>query len=309
MQSLDGLHLSSALLSETSAESSFDPAAASAYQQTNDPMSLTSSSLVTQAGTLPSLDPMSTYTAVSSALQVSLEPAPDVLTLGGSLITDNADSVFVIGSQTLTPGINSIDGTSISLPPVKSFIVGGTSAVLSVPSPTSSGGFAFAGQTYKENTASDYIINGLTLAPGQQVTVSGTLISLFSTPTAVVIAGTIQTITNADSDKPSEIQTTFTFAGQTFTENAQSDLLIDGQTLTPGQAVTISGLPISLATTPTDVVVGSSTQGIASLIMGGFGNPGQSITPFTGRALEASPIPRLLKYWIVTLLLYIGCFT
>ena len=312
-QSFDVPDPSSAMPSETPVLDSISGVAATPNQQTNNLVSFDAGSSITQVGLPPSFESLSTYTVNDPAPQESLVPAVHVLTLGSSIITADAASVFVWGSQTLTPGgIVFIDGTSLSLPPMKSLVFGGNSAVLPDPSSESLGAFTFAGQTYTQNTASNYIINGQTLAPGQQVTVSGTPISLDPTPSAVTIAGNTQIVSNVIiPDNSNEVQQpTFTFAGQTFTEITQSGIVIvDGQTLTPGgEAVTISGFPIiSLAATPTDVVVvGSSTQGIGGLIMSGFGgSPAQNVTAFTGGGgFKADPpIPGLPRYWVVAVLI------
>lgn len=63
----------------------------------------------------------------------------------------------------------------------------------------------------------------------------------------------------------------FTIGSETVTGNTQNQYLVDGQTLTPGGVVTASGTPISLAVSATEVIVGSSTQGLGGLIMSGLG--------------------------------------
>lgn len=83
-----------------------------------------------------------------------------------------------------------------------------------------------------------------------------------------------------------------TFDGSIYTADVSSDFFINGQTLSPGNVMTISGTPISYASGGTDVVVGKSTEdvGIGRLIMSGFGSGGgptsTGIVAFTGDAME-----------------------
>lgn len=64
----------------------------------------------------------------------------------------------------------------------------------------------------------------------------------------------------------------------------------DGQTLSPGGVVTVSGTPASYAAAGTDVGVGTSTEavGIGGLIVSGFGSVSAStrVVGSTGGAVE-----------------------
>ena len=72
----------------------------------------------------------------------------------------------------------------------------------------------------------------------------------------------------------------FTFSGQTVTKDANGNYVVEGQTLTAGgAAVTVSGTVISLASDAEDVVIGGSTQHIASGTIGS-GNASQSIVGY-----------------------------
>lgn len=87
-----------------------------------------------------------------------------------------------------------------------------------------------------------------------------------------------------------------TFDGTTYSADASSDIVIDGQTLTKGGVITVNGTPISYAAAGTDVVVGTSTEavrGLGGYIMSGFGGSGSGpsttgVQPaqFTGRAVR-----------------------
>jgi len=62
-----------------------------------------------------------------------------------------------------------------------------------------------------------------------------------------------------------------TIGSQAVTANLQIQSLDEGQTLTPGGGVTASGTLVSLAASATEVFVGSTTQGLAGLILSGLG--------------------------------------
>ncbi len=84
-----------------------------------------------------------------------------------------------------------------------------------------------------------------------------------------------------------------TIGEATFTANSASDFVIDGQTLAPGAAITLSGTEISLSPKGTDVVLGTSTEsvGLGGMIISGFG-VGAGLTVTTGSgSVNASAIP------------------
>jgi hypothetical protein len=63
------------------------------------------------------------------------------------------------------------------------------------------------------------------------------------------------------------------------TANAQSEYVVGGQTLVPGgPGIVISGTTISLAPGATQVVVGSSTAGLGTVILSGLGGSGATET-------------------------------
>lgn len=72
----------------------------------------------------------------------------------------------------------------------------------------------------------------------------------------------------------------------------------------PGGVVTVSGTRISLAVTPTDVVVGSSTLELGGLILSGIGGGGGSptVAPFRG---EAGRVGSGLR-WVVGMSVIVG---
>ena len=218
-----------------------------------------------------------------------------MLTFDGSTFTADTSSEFVIGGQTLTPGGSiKVSGTPISYPTGASAIVIGTkTSPLSFASITSGVRpiITFDGSTYTADASSNFTIDGQTLTQGGNIDVSGTPISYPLAGTAVVIGTSTEpfsfaTVTGADTPM-------ITFDGSTYTPDASSDFVIDGQTLTPGGVITINGTPVSYAAAGTDVVIGTSTEavGIGNFIMSGLGNgpngpANTSMVQFTGDALS-----------------------
>ena len=113
----------------------------------------------------------------------------------------------------------------------------------------------FKGSTITANTQSNFIVGGQTLAPGSAITVDNTPISLAPEPTAVFIGGSSFAVNNvpAPTAAPS-----ITFGGSVITAS-NSQFVIEGQTLTPGGAITVSGTAVSLGDSGSTLVVGSST--------------------------------------------------
>ena len=96
---------------------------------------------------------------------------------------------------------------------------------------------------------------------------TGTPISLASA-SALVIDG----VTEIISSPSVTAAPVLTINNQPVRPNSASEYIIEGQTLIPGgPAITVSGTPISLAPSASNVVVGSSTEALGPIIMGGFG--------------------------------------
>jgi uncharacterized protein YodC (DUF2158 family) len=255
---------------------------------------------ITISGTPVSLDPQATALLVgSSTMPIAIVPyredqaqqqgaqlagkPPATLTLAGTTATLNSDSEYVIADQTLKPGGSAIivSGTPISLAPQATAVVVGSSTIPIAVAPnrededgaqspgTLPPSLTLAGTTATLNSASEYIIAGQTLKPGgPAITVSGTHISLASQATAVIIGSStsILATTPHAEDQEQQIEklaSVLTLAGATATLNSASEYVIDGQTLTPGaNAITISGIRISLSPHATAVVIGSVTSAL-----------------------------------------------
>lgn len=194
---------------------------------------------------------------------------------------------YVVAGQTLNPG------SSLTIPDIGPVVyqtsngnailqVGSSTTTLPLPpSPPTAPAAApltFDSQTFTPNAAGAYVIASQTLKPGEQITVSGTPISLAAAAgpggNSVVIGSSTQLLTPTPAPAPLPL----TFGTETITPNAQGTYVVAGQTLTPGNpSVTISGTPISLAPGGSSVVVGSSTQ--------------QLLSPTTGTAQAAAAGP------------------
>lgn len=105
--------------------------------------------------------------------------------------------------------------------------------------------------------------------------------------TAVVIGASTEALSYATI---TAAVLTVAFDGSTYTAEASMGFVIDGQTLSPGGVVTVSGTPTSYAAAGTDVGVGTTTEavGIGGLIVSGFGSVPAStrVVGSTGGAVE-----------------------
>ncbi|MCJ1270405.1 hypothetical protein MMC22_010302 [Lobaria immixta] len=213
---------------------------------------------ITISGTPLSLAPSATHIVIGgNTVKLAESPSP-LFTLPGRVITPNSESQYIIGGQTLIPGSSiSVSGTFISLAPSASKVIIGSSTLqLLAPSPLSLPNLIVGGKTIAANSASQYIVDGQTLGAGSPaITVSGTSISLSPSGSNVVIGGsTIPFIATPSTPHP------LTIGAKVIFPNSASKYIIDGQTLVAGSpAITVSGMPISLAPSGSNVVIGGST--------------------------------------------------
>ncbi|KAL8690363.1 MAG: hypothetical protein Q9218_004173 [Villophora microphyllina] len=200
------------------------------------------------------------------------QPSPrllPVITVGGAKITGNSASQYIINGQTLAAGQAPItlSGQVLSIAAGGSAVVFGPSTQAFVTPPmvlsTSPPLITVGASRISANAASDYVIAGQTLHPGgSAITLSGTVISLAPSATALVIGGSTEALTPS-SMLATTVAPLITLGSQVLHANADSAYVIDGQTLTPGYAITVSGTVISLAPGASDVVVGGSTEMLA----------------------------------------------
>lgn len=230
-------------------------------------------------------------------------------------------SDYVISGQTLHPGSGiTISGTSIRLASSATALIVGThttALATAAALPT----LIIGSQTLTADLLIHYNINDQLLAPGGAVTVHGTPISLTSSPTPMINVHTILSSSAtalsvlADAFQPfspdpggaysmggQKMSTGGDFitnplapasflaiiiGSQTFSDDSSGRYQIMGQTLIPGGVITVSGTPISLASSPAALVIGSSTKildpsstapGLGALIMSALGNEGSIAT-------------------------------
>ncbi|KAI4088592.1 MAG: hypothetical protein L6R37_008172, partial [Teloschistes peruensis] len=182
--------------------------------------------------------------------EITAPPIPGLLTYDGFTFSRGPGSDIILGSQTLTPGGSALTilSTPISLIPSGTALAVGSSVIPIPPwgeSATSPGYIlTIDGFTFTRGPISDLIINGRTITPGAPaLTISGTPISLLPSGTGLVIGSSTYPIPTAATPALD----LFTVDGLTFSRDSKSDLIINGQTITPGApAITISGETISL---------------------------------------------------------------
>ena len=241
---------------------------------------------VTVDGTKYSL-PAGGTALISGSSTITLSPGPTatadrgpgrggIITIGGVPYTENSESNYVIGTQTLRPGGAAItaDGTRYFLASAGTALASGISTI---PLVLSTGVIALGGAPYA-NSASAYVVGSQTLVPGgPAITISGTRYALAPAGIALISGSSTIPLQSAAG--------IVTIDGLSYTANSASAFVIGSQTLRPGAtAITVSGGEVvSLGPSGTDVVVGGgrstteSVGGLGSVIMSGFG-PGPTAT-------------------------------
>ena len=221
----------------------------------NSDSSITSSGAITIAGAPISVASPPAFTIHAHTIPLSLIIALPHLKIGAQTFSPDPTGAYKMGGQILTPGgAVTLSGTSISLAPsATALIVSSTTtpliALTVLPAIT------VGSQTINADDSGAYHIMGQTLSPGERVTVSGTPISLAPSATALVVDSVITPLTRA--------LPLLTIGSSTFTADSSGEYQIMDQTLTLGGIVTISGTSISLASSATAVVIGSSTEVMA----------------------------------------------
>ena len=164
-------------------------------------------------------------------------------------------------------------------------------------------------QILSAKSQNHHILSHQTLIPDQPLTLSSdtattrillktsnshtVLVIGSSTSTLVITPSTAAASSSAFSSPVTSISLPPLVIGtQTISANSQNEYAIGDQTLKPGGAITASGTTISLASSPTQLVVGTTTEGFGWYIMSGLGaGPSTSAsashtgTPLTGAAV------------------------
>ena len=207
--------------------------------------------------------------------EIFLPAAAPVITIGSSTLTADSATNFVLESQTLAPGSSPIvvSGTTYSLLHSASALIvnGRTLALTSPQSLQGLGGVILQGfsnsktnqvqnthaepkkvitvhnQPITENSASQYIVQGQTLAAGAvPITVDSVTYSLAPSGSALVINGVESAIPAASESVP-PLALTVKIGDEVITANSQSEFSIGSKTLSPGGSpITISGTTYSL---------------------------------------------------------------
>ncbi|KAF2634465.1 hypothetical protein P280DRAFT_463497 [Massarina eburnea CBS 473.64] len=202
---------------------------------------------------------------VTSTLSPQLKSLPH-LTIGEQVYTaisrSRADTSYVIGSQTLTPGGQiTVSSTTISLTPdATAIIINGVTSTLSPQLPTTTTTttttsppiLTIDGQTYTPllSVETSYIIASQSLTLGAQISFLDTTISLARSATTL---SSQPIITNPPL---------LTIGSHTYTavSGTCTIFVIGGQTLTPGGTIVVDGMTIVLAPGATQVVYGSGGE-------------------------------------------------
>ena len=196
----------------------------------------------------------------------SVVPYASIADLPGASPSITGPQVFSIANTAVTAGgpAITISGTRVSLGTSGLLVVG--SSTMQIPTTPPSYG------TKNQITAAPsagYVIGGKTLRIGQAITISGTVLSLG--PSSELVVGGTRTLDLASTAQPS----IFDVAGQVFTA-AVGGFKIDGTSIYPGQAVTISNTPVSL--NPVGIVIGTRTYSLPLPAGSTFAVDGQTLT-------------------------------
>ena len=256
---------------------------------------------ITNAGTPIVLASDGASLRIGQSVQ-TLKAAPILspyLTIGGRVYSADPQGDLLLDGTTLSRGSHiTVSGTVLSLAVDGAFAAAGTSTIALLPTPGPSRHLQFKGITYTADIRSEFTINGQLLAPGGKITISGTAVSLATDGVSAIIGTSTQMLDPTMTPPP-----TVTVNGKIYTENPKGLFVIDGQTLSPGGTVTISGTVLSLADDGLSIVVDGSTQSIATqisgdpsiggLIFSGLGGP----LPTDGVFYEGTASRVELRFW------------
>jgi hypothetical protein len=239
---------------------------------------LTPGGTITVSGTVVALNKAGNSLIQASQIE-SITPTPVVTTpappliIGSSTVKPEASEgpngpTWVVKGQTLTPnGAVTIGGTTYSLPATPTvLVVNGHTQFLQIAAPTTiPATLSYNGHVYtaKSNGGQGpaFVINGQTLTPGGEVTVSGTKLSLAGDSSTLIVDGTVDSLKPTPSGQgPSTNPPVLTIDGTTYSANRGGTYTILGQTLTPGQKITVDGTTIQLLPGATAVVINGKTS-------------------------------------------------
>lgn len=184
---------------------------------------------------------------------------------------------YIIGTQTLKRGSQiTVSGTLISLEET-ALVVGGTTLSLHPITATQPAALAIDKSRIMANSFGQSIVDGQTVTPSRTIPISDIQMSLSTGEMALI----------TDSNTQSSVITTppmFTVGTQIVSAKSLNQYIVDGQTIAPGDVITVMGTRVSVAADGTDVIVGTSTEALGALMRGGFGGGPNNTIPsvFTG---------------------------
>ncbi|KAF2465854.1 uncharacterized protein BDR25DRAFT_80408 [Lindgomyces ingoldianus] len=195
----------------------------------------------------------------------------------------------VIGSETLAPGQKTtINGVVISVPTNgggSSLVVGGSTIGVNPVAPTGPPVLTVGDNTVTANSQGQFIIGSQTLTPGgPAITVGGSTLSIGPSGTIAVVNGVTQTLGNVPLITGAPV---LTVNGQTIPATVVGGstmfVLGDGQTLTAGGTLVVSGTTFSM---PAD---GSGSRVVVNGVTRTLNNPpGLPVLTLGGQSLTAS---------------------
>ena len=243
-------------------------------QVAGTPISVGTNNVVINSQTvgLPSAAPQ---TPTPTAVQT---PSQTPVLVGGQSIVKASGGGVVIGSSTIAPGAQATVSGTVVTAGTNNVVVGGNNYALpdtagatlqqqQAPAAQPQSALAIvAGQTVSQASNGGVVIGSSTIAPGQQATISGQVISAGSSNVAIGgstygLPGTAGAIlqTPAPQTQP---QTTAFVGGQSIARASNGGIVIGSSTIAPGSQATISGQIISAG--PTDVAIGGITFALPS---------------------------------------------
>ena len=182
----------------------------------------------------------------------------NVVAFGAAAITIN-DIPVSLGSAGVVIG-------STSTIPLNAIPLYGATSTSITEEPAVFPAIVVGSETITADSNSQYIINSQTLMPGgKAVTFSGTMISLASSGNYVNVNGVTSALVNPPASITGSpvVPPAIVVGSETFSANANSQYIVNSQTLVPGgNVVTISGITISLATAGNYVDINGATSAL-----------------------------------------------
>ena len=210
--------------------------------------------------------PAAGATPTSPQAQSTLNPSqprpwkPSASSVVSSTYTVDLDTHTALASGNIIKPTNPVPllgPSNIPADPSRIFSLGPASAITPQDNPLTTlvPVITVQGIPLTANSASAYVAGLQTLKPGgPAITISGAVISLAPSATALVVAGTTIPIPRLTSPLDSQL----TVGPSAYTVNSASGFVIGSQTLTPGDQVPVSGTVYSIPPGSTAVTVTGS---------------------------------------------------